>query len=1030
MAAKKHASSTDSMPPLRPAATFLEPTPPGSEKSPSTSQLATPGMELAAGSLSASTEVALVSEGSSASSKLGSETLGTGRAEAERRGEWPEGYFPAVLLASTTMVTWITFSLTVLKYGGAMVVAWFVCLLTIAFPLYVLELGLGQYASKSDVHIFQAFVPAAQGLGPLHLFYNLHFLISRMAVFGQTIIVTAWFLGNSWKDCDRLPLHTASQNCFTNIEFKHCIRTGRHEVAAHIKLPTLLKDPSKKPSREELAFQEAAGVHRHFFAARHCYSPDEAAQDFVAALEACLLKTAEVGWHDPRCRVHFHFFFNLSRTVGVHSFGGPAVSFNLGNVTEGEAFCEGWVPFELYSDCSADYSRWATAAEFPWAAPFPPEEAAAEFHVRLIDWSQKDVRRAAGCLGNLTLAAAFDDFCNDLAVPPEQLVTGGLYGEPRRPRLWCMLRFYCDRTWPTETLTDVQCLNRVLNPYYDYSVVLLFNNLTSGWLDQPHVGAFVLSWEAALGHLGAWLLVWIVVSCPIGVRARLFAAFVVTPATLAMVTLFICAFRYEGTTAGILYLFRVEWCALFDIHVWVFAVVLTLGCLGVSQGLMTTLGSYQPFHADFVKMAFAGLIGHFGTAILYACLLCGFIGMLGEDNFTSMDRLMDSPNTWMILGFQGTVNVASESWIICFCSMGVLAYLSVAFEVFLTALEDEWNFLRPYRRTFAGIVGSVFALASLPWASTYGGWIVTKLDRSIMYAFGIPSAGCLLICVLNFNYGVERVLGEMRTMLAGGDAGPRFGRWMLDGWFASYLRVTWHTTVPLGTFLFAALGGLTAMFGDQPKPPDPIQKTLFLMGGPLVVAICFGLGFWYAYRRGPRATRVFTSRLWGPQLLTAAEAAVLPSARAALLPFVPEPEVGTPRDFGIEALPRGAGSGGASKSSEPPRASDPKSPRGSAGPKSPRSSKRGSRSSRHSRKSVPSATTIPSGKHSDTRIRTSDRTKGSDTRIRTNDTQGISDARPSDPAKIKPGKSTPSVSTSAVSVTSVISTSALSRPST
>uniref|UniRef100_A0A1I8I3A5 Transporter n=2 Tax=Macrostomum lignano TaxID=282301 RepID=A0A1I8I3A5_9PLAT len=143
------------------------------------------------------------------------------RQQPPAREFWPGqlGFLLTVMGYNIGLGNVLRFPYLVMKNGGgAFLIPYFVFLVTIGIPLFMLELPLGQYSGKSAVTFFKSFCPLLTGIGWCNVvmcfFFNIYYLVLMSWI--CFYLVHSFFNPLPWSGCD--PAWGNGSSCFwTNL---------------------------------------------------------------------------------------------------------------------------------------------------------------------------------------------------------------------------------------------------------------------------------------------------------------------------------------------------------------------------------------------------------------------------------------------------------------------------------------------------------------------------------------------------------------------------------------------------------------------------------------------------------------------------------------------------------------------------------------------------------------------------------------------------------------------------------------------
>lgn len=296
--------------------------------------------------------------------------------------------------------------------------------------------------------------------------------------------------------------------------------------------------------------------------------------------------------------------------------------------------------------------------------------------------------------------------------------------------------------------------------FWEYNVLQKSNSLAE-------VGA--VRWELALTLGLAWLACYFCIFKGIKWTGRI-VYFTSTFPYVLLTILLVKGLMLEGAMNGIKFLFIPDWSLLKKPQVWIDAVTQVFYSYGLGIGAITGLGSYNKYKNNCYKDTIVLSILNEGTCFLAAIVIFSVLGFLshvtGKDIAdvatggpglafvtypSALTQLPISP-LWSILFFLMLIFIGLDSQ---FCAM----------EGFVTAITDEWTFLKKHRSLF---------LASACLLS-YGIGISFVTEGGV-YVFVIfneyACAGWAMLCMMFFQcigvswfYGIDRFYDNLKDMI-------------------------------------------------------------------------------------------------------------------------------------------------------------------------------------------------------------------------------------------------------------------------
>ncbi|XP_037273067.2 sodium- and chloride-dependent glycine transporter 1 [Rhipicephalus microplus] len=279
--------------------------------------------------------------------------------------------------------------------------------------------------------------------------------------------------------------------------------------------------------------------------------------------------------------------------------------------------------------------------------------------------------------------------------------------------------------------------------------------------------------------LVTWFIVFIAVRRGIRSSGKVAFLTVLLP-VLMMAALLIRGTTLTGISFGIAYYLLPKWPRLLEYEVWQKAAEQVLISLGLAQGMVITMGSYNEFsnnpHVDAYVITVVNVI----FSLLGGLVVFMFLGSMSFKMRVSMldvlkigdikaDGLYTTGLGLVLMAFPQAVSTVSNStlWAATFFAMIFCLTVGsqmVFLETLLSPLKDGYEYLSQRRTTLAAIACCVGFLLGIPLTMQGGFYMLTAIDTEVTGNL-IRWIALFEIGYMAIGYGIKKLSTDVEFML-------------------------------------------------------------------------------------------------------------------------------------------------------------------------------------------------------------------------------------------------------------------------
>ncbi|KAH7975856.1 hypothetical protein HPB52_006359 [Rhipicephalus sanguineus] len=258
------------------------------------------------------------------------------------------------------------------------------------------------------------------------------------------------------------------------------------------------------------------------------------------------------------------------------------------------------------------------------------------------------------------------------------------------------------------------------------------------------------------------------------------AFLIVLVSLLMMVALLIRGTTLTGVSFGIAYYLLPKWRRLLEYEVWQKAAEQVLISLGLAQGMVITMGSYNEFSnnpridayviavVDVIVSLVGGLVVFTVLGSMSFRMRISMVDLLKIGDMNA-DGLYTTGLGLVLIAFPQAVSTVSQPnlWAAVFFAMMFLLTVGsqMAFvETLLSPLKDGYEYLRQRRTTLAAVACCIGFLLGIPLTMQGGFYMLTAIDTEVTGNF-IRWIALFEIGYLAIGYGINKLSTDAEFML-------------------------------------------------------------------------------------------------------------------------------------------------------------------------------------------------------------------------------------------------------------------------
>ncbi|XP_060552019.1 sodium- and chloride-dependent glycine transporter 2-like [Ruditapes philippinarum] len=284
-----------------------------------------------------------------------------------------------------------------------------------------------------------------------------------------------------------------------------------------------------------------------------------------------------------------------------------------------------------------------------------------------------------------------------------------------------------------------------------------------------HEGA--LLWDVSLCNLLAWTIIFLVLTKGVETLGKVMYVASIFPYILLTILL-VRGLTLEGHQLGIDFYLQPNVTKLSEASVWSDAAVQIFYSLGICQGGLIAMSSFNQFKTNTLRDALIVPIINCMTSFYAGFVIFSVLGFMANNKHTSVAEVVaDGPGlTFMVYPEALSQMPVSPVWAVLFFLMMTMLGFSSQFsatETVLSSIMDEFPSIRrsKFRMVaFRGCGCLLFCALGLPM-TTEGGFYLLNLIDNYVGGFPLLFAGLFEIIAVIFVYGVMTFKKDIEMML-------------------------------------------------------------------------------------------------------------------------------------------------------------------------------------------------------------------------------------------------------------------------
>lgn len=280
-----------------------------------------------------------------------------------------------------------------------------------------------------------------------------------------------------------------------------------------------------------------------------------------------------------------------------------------------------------------------------------------------------------------------------------------------------------------------------------------------------------VNWELYAALFAAWLVVALCLSR--GIQSTGKAAYFT--ATFPYLVLFILLIRgatLEGAGEGMLYFITPVWSKLLEVKTWRNAASQMFFSLGVAQGSLTMMGSYNKYNNDCYRDSMIVSIFDTSTSVLAGCAMFAVLGYLSKQMDVPIDQVAKEGIGLAFIAYPSaiaTMSFAPHLWAILFFFMLLLLGLSSQFAGMETVLTVVYDFKPSLRRRkwIVSFIGCSLCCLFGMLLCMQGGVDLVAIMNSFGGGFSIMFAATVEVILVMWVFGWKRFIKECMVDMLG-----------------------------------------------------------------------------------------------------------------------------------------------------------------------------------------------------------------------------------------------------------------------
>nr|WLN44357.1 ORPHAN2 [Sinonovacula rivularis] len=421
--------------------------------------------------------------------------------------------------------------------------------------------------------------------------------------------------------------------------------------------------------------------------------------------------------------------------------------------------------------------------------------------------------------------------------------------------------------WPNGSRLADECggsplVNVTQSPSEEYFLHRVLQRTTG----LEHQGSVL--WDLSLCNLLAWTIIFLVLARGVETLGKVMYVAAVFPYILLTILL-VRGLTLDGHETGIEFYLQPNITKLYEASVWSDAAVQIFYSLGICQGGLIAMSSFNAFKTNTLRDAMIVPIVNCGTSFYAGFVIFSVLGFMAKNKGVAVgDVVASGPGLAFVAYPEALAQMpVSPLWAVLFFLMMTMLGFSSQFsatETVLSSIMDEFPSIRKSRvRTigFRAVGCFTFFLLGLPM-TTQGGYYLLHLIDSYVGGFPLLFAGLFELIAIIFLYGVVSFKKDIEMMLG--------KSCILSCAFAFFLPM-WAFVTPaclLGVIVFKSIQYEPLTLDDTYDFPDFGDAIGWLAAAAPILVVPGYMIVYYCWSGGATlwATINTPKDKWGPAL--------------------------------------------------------------------------------------------------------------------------------------------------------------------
>ncbi|CAG2104338.1 unnamed protein product [Medioppia subpectinata] len=307
-----------------------------------------------------------------------------------------------------------------------------------------------------------------------------------------------------------------------------------------------------------------------------------------------------------------------------------------------------------------------------------------------------------------------------------------------------------------------------------------------------------MSWQIVICLICSWTLVYLSIIKGVSSMGKVAYFTAIFPYTV-LIALLGVTLSTDGAIDGVKYFFTPQWEKLLEPIVWYRAVEQSFFSLAVCFGTLVMYSSYNEFSNNVYRDSMIIAVLDTFTSLLAGCVIFSNLGHLAKTTGKDIKNVVDGGLGLTFVVYPdalGKIPVVPQLWSVLFFIMmftlGIGSSVSQV-ETILTAIKDEFTWMRQKKEILALVACVIFCLCGLPLTTDAGTYVMELLKNYGVGTAAIFYAICQMGAVF-WAYGLRRFCFDIQFMLK-----------RPIGW---YWQITWGLIGPVALIIIFIYGNV------------------------------------------------------------------------------------------------------------------------------------------------------------------------------------------------------------------------------